>query len=41
MIIYVYYKIVGIFLCILWLQMYRIKDPKVSLDFYSRVLGMS
>ncbi|KAH7836999.1 hypothetical protein Vadar_008330 [Vaccinium darrowii] len=21
--------------------MYRIKDPKVSLDFYSRVLGMS
>jgi len=41
MIIYVYYKIVGIFLFILWLQMYRIKDPKVSLDFYSRVLGMS
>lgn len=24
----------------LW-QMFRIKDPKVSLDFYSRVLGMS
>lgn len=23
------------------LQMFRIKDPKVSLDFYSRVLGMS
>ncbi|TKY67174.1 Lactoylglutathione lyase [Spatholobus suberectus] len=23
------------------IQMYRIKDPKVSLDFYSRVLGMS
>jgi len=21
-------------------QMYRIKDPKASLDFYSRVLGM-
>ncbi|KAF2300660.1 hypothetical protein GH714_015006 [Hevea brasiliensis] len=21
--------------------MYRIKDPKISLDFYSRVLGMS
>jgi hypothetical protein len=24
-----------------FMQMFRIKDPKVSLDFYSRVLGMS
>lgn len=30
-----------LFLCSFWLQMFRIKDPKVSLDFYSRVLGMS
>ena len=22
-------------------QMFRVKDPKASLDFYSRVLGMS
>ena len=29
------------FFLLFCLQMFRVKDPKVSLDFYSRVMGMS
>jgi hypothetical protein len=32
--------VLGFFFLKFGAQMYRIKDPKASLDFYSRVLGM-